>query len=693
LQDEQGTVRDVVTTTTSPTAGVNQHVQYDSFGNVVSPSTALASIAIQNAGFEESLGAPAHWTPSVTGGATASVVDPGSGANDDPNNTPEGNRALRLGVGVVYSYEPPKLARIGQTTPQAIGANTTYELRVKVHPVGVDYYGLELRAVDTTQNPPVETLLASREYVGAGINLDAGEWRDHVLRWASGPSPANTGQQLKLVLVGRGVPPPPDRADDDGAGEGGVKPPPGGIAAGYVWFDDVRLTKRATLPRNLYTGREFDGETGQYNYRARYYDPQAGRFLNTDPAENDADNLYRYVGNNAPNLTDPSGMGAMLNSGHSAGGTRVSGGTWGLSDLISGAKSLFIDPLMNVFGRIGDSGAAAYARWNTLDEGTRGLYKGADHYAAAQVAASLPASAVGWWSDHVIEPTIQSSSEGAAIRTANAASYADWAKWNTGFLGGLRAIGSVALGAGSGALHGAINDVVGVYRTGKELALGAVDIGNSIADLSGHRWYHGNLSVLGSASMHDDFSISRNAAETGANLATFGVYGEGKLTYQYATGQIDSETYSAAMGTSGLFQVGGALALRSSSSVRTNAASSPVTWVDETAGMSTQARLYNSGAQGARSNLLTRQPQAPSIRGPSGIVRFDGESPGLLIDRKLAVVMSSKAQSQALRQSAALRQNGLRGMWEVPDVAQAARARNLFNSLGIDNIDVRVVPQ
>jgi RHS repeat-associated protein len=68
------------------------------------------------------------------------------------------------------------------------------------------------------------------------------------------------------------------------------------------------LTKVATLPRNLYTGREFDGETGQYNYRARYYDPQAGRFLNTDPAEDDADNLYRYVGNNAPNLTDPSGM-------------------------------------------------------------------------------------------------------------------------------------------------------------------------------------------------------------------------------------------------------------------------------------------------------------------------------------------------------------------------------------------------
>jgi hypothetical protein len=74
-------------------------------------------------------------------------------------------------------------------------------------------------------------------------------------------------------------------------------------------------------------------------------------------------------------------------------------------------------------------------------------------------------------------------------------------------------------------------------------------------------------------------------------------------------------------------------------------------------------------------------------------VRFDGEAPGVLIDRKLAVVTSPKAQSQALRQSAALRQNGLRGVWEVPDEAQAARARRMFATLGIDNIDVQVVPR
>jgi RHS repeat-associated protein len=122
-----------------------------------------------------------------------------------------------------------------------------------------------------------------------------------------------------------------------------------------------------------------------------------------------------------------------------------------------------------------------------------------------------------------------------------------------------------------------------------------------------------------------------------------------------------------------------------------------VTWVDEAASMSVEARLYNSGAEGARSNVSTRLLQAPSIPrtvdGRVSAVRFDGESPGMLIDRKLAVVTSPKAQSQALRQSDALRQNSLRGMWEVPDTTQASRARNMFAKLGVDNIDVRVAPR
>jgi RHS repeat-associated protein len=57
-----------------------------------------------------------------------------------------------------------------------------------------------------------------------------------------------------------------------------------------------------------FTGREYEAED-LYYYRARYYDPTLQRFLSEDPdgfSSGDL-NLYRYVGNNPTNFTDPSG--------------------------------------------------------------------------------------------------------------------------------------------------------------------------------------------------------------------------------------------------------------------------------------------------------------------------------------------------------------------------------------------------
>ncbi|MCL5282668.1 MAG: RHS repeat-associated core domain-containing protein [Planctomycetes bacterium] len=60
--------------------------------------------------------------------------------------------------------------------------------------------------------------------------------------------------------------------------------------------------------RLLFTGREYDKETGLYYYRARYYNPQIGRFLQTDPAGyGDGMNWYIYCRNSPTFLLDPSG--------------------------------------------------------------------------------------------------------------------------------------------------------------------------------------------------------------------------------------------------------------------------------------------------------------------------------------------------------------------------------------------------
>ncbi len=57
-----------------------------------------------------------------------------------------------------------------------------------------------------------------------------------------------------------------------------------------------------------FTGRRLDPDSGLMYYRARYYDPETGRFVSSDPIGYEGGiNLYTYVDNNPVNLTDPSG--------------------------------------------------------------------------------------------------------------------------------------------------------------------------------------------------------------------------------------------------------------------------------------------------------------------------------------------------------------------------------------------------
>ena len=86
-----------------------------------------------------------------------------------------------------------------------------------------------------------------------------------------------------------------------------------GVLANSYTFDSFgKLTaSTGTLVNPFqYTGREFDPETGIYQYRMRYYDPNVGRFLSEDPLEfNGGDsNFYAYVLNSPTGLVDPLGL-------------------------------------------------------------------------------------------------------------------------------------------------------------------------------------------------------------------------------------------------------------------------------------------------------------------------------------------------------------------------------------------------
>jgi RHS repeat-associated protein len=66
-----------------------------------------------------------------------------------------------------------------------------------------------------------------------------------------------------------------------------------------------------------FTGEQRDSESGLYYLRARYYDPQTGRFLGRDPLGGwllnaQSQNRYTYVNNNPVLLIDPTGFCGIL---------------------------------------------------------------------------------------------------------------------------------------------------------------------------------------------------------------------------------------------------------------------------------------------------------------------------------------------------------------------------------------------
>ena len=74
-------------------------------------------------------------------------------------------------------------------------------------------------------------------------------------------------------------------------------------------YDAYGNSAGTTRTRYGFTGRERDPSTGLLYYRARWYDPELGRFISEDPIGLIGGiNPFAYVGNNPVNAKDPSGL-------------------------------------------------------------------------------------------------------------------------------------------------------------------------------------------------------------------------------------------------------------------------------------------------------------------------------------------------------------------------------------------------
>jgi len=141
-------------------------------------------------------------------------------------------------------------------------------------------------------------------YDGANVNEELDNAGNVLARYTQDDA---TDQPLSMLRAGT-----TSYYQQDGLGSvSSLSNAAGALVNTYAYDSFGKLTASTGTLTNpfQYTGREFDFETGIYEYRARYYDPSAGRFSSEDPSGFGGGlNFYEYGYNNPTDFIDSFGL-------------------------------------------------------------------------------------------------------------------------------------------------------------------------------------------------------------------------------------------------------------------------------------------------------------------------------------------------------------------------------------------------
>ena len=243
----------------------------------------------------------------------------GNRLSDDAANDYQYDAANRLlsGNGIAYSYD----ANGNRKTKTEAGATTVYHYSGQNQLTGIDFpaafayrsaryaydpLGRRIEKVLTNDSGAVTT----RRYVYDGANLIAElDGDNHFLtEFLHGPG---IDQPLAMTRGGKTYTYQADAlgsilavVDDSNA-----------VVQRYrydAWGNILEVQDPNFKQPFAYTGREWDEESGLYYYRARYYDPKVGRFVQSDPIGLAGGvNRYAYVEGDPVINRDPVGLLAI----------------------------------------------------------------------------------------------------------------------------------------------------------------------------------------------------------------------------------------------------------------------------------------------------------------------------------------------------------------------------------------------